>query len=66
MERDILIIDAPELSDEGAASVNTFLQEFILAFESHYLCQLHRYHKRLRDDSATPPLNELAEGEDPF
>ena len=63
MEKDVLIIDAPELSDEGAASVNTFLQEFILAFESHYLYQLHRHHKRLRDD---PPLNEWAEEEDPF
>ena len=63
MEKDVLIIDAPKLSDEGATSVNTFLQEFILAFESHYLCQLHRYHKQLRDD---PSLNEWAEGEDPF
>jgi len=63
MERDVLIIDAPELSDEGAASVNNFLQEFILAFESHYLCQLHRYHKRFKDD---PPFHEFAEGEDPF
>lgn len=63
MEQPVLVIDAPELSDEGAASVNNFLQEFILAFESHYYCQLQRYHKRFRCE---PTFNELAEGEDPF
>jgi hypothetical protein len=63
MEKPVLVIDAPELSDEGAVSVNNFLQEFILAFESHYYCQLYRHHKRFRND---PPVIELAEGEDLF
>jgi len=46
MDNPVIIIDAPELSDEGVASVMAFLHEIILAFESHYMHQLNKHHCR--------------------
>jgi hypothetical protein len=43
MDRPVLLIEAPILSDDAAASVMDFLQALILAFESHYYPQLRRH-----------------------
>lgn len=44
MDKSVLIIEMPELSDEGVAEVHNVLQALMNAFESHYLHQLKRYH----------------------
>lgn len=59
MEQPVLVIDAPELSDEGVASVNHFLQEFIQAFENHYYNQILRYHKKCRDEPLENDKDQL-------
>lgn len=64
MKKDnLLIIDAPELSDEGASNMLDFIHTFMDAFESHYYCQLQCYYHRRRCE---PSFCELAEREDPF
>ena len=50
MDKPVLIIDAPELNDEAVASVQGFLQELMLAFESHYYHRLQRYYRRPPED----------------
>lgn len=47
MDKPVIIIEAPELNDQGVAHVRAFLHEIILAFESHYYHRLRRYHCRL-------------------
>ena len=51
------------LSDEAAAQVLDFLNEFTEAFERHYFAQLHRlYHdrdQRQRDRAADSPQHDL-------
>jgi hypothetical protein len=49
----------PNLSDEEAYNFMEFLQDFILALESHYMDQLRRYahsieHKRVNVDESYP------------
>lgn len=44
MDKSVLIIEMPELSDEGAAEVHIVLQALMNAFESHYRHHLNRYH----------------------
>jgi hypothetical protein len=44
MAKSVLIIEMPELSDEGAAEVHNVLQALMNAFESHYRHHLKRYH----------------------
>jgi hypothetical protein len=44
MDKSVLIIEIPELSDEGAAEVHNLLQALMNAFESHYHHHLKRYH----------------------
>ena len=51
MDKPVLIVEAPELSDNVVASFYSFLQDFMLAFESHYYPQLARHHRRISDSS---------------
>ena len=44
MDKSVLIIEMPELSDEGAAKIQNVLQALMNAFESHYRHHLKRYH----------------------
>lgn len=46
MDKSVLIIELPELSDEAVSGMQEFLQEFMIAFESHYFCQLQRHHRK--------------------
>lgn len=41
------IIDMPVLDDETVAAVNTFLWDLVTQFESQYLGQLQRYHRKI-------------------
>ena len=41
----LMLIDAPQLSDEAAAEMLSFLQEFSNAFEIQYFTQLRRYYQ---------------------
>ena len=62
MDRPVLIIEAPELDDKALMSLQTFLHELTLAFESHYYTQLQR-----RDClSATQTYDPIPEDQDPF
>lgn len=58
MDNPVIIIDAPELNDEGVANVRDFLHEIILAFESHYMHRLNKHHCR------SVPREEPAEDKD--
>lgn len=45
MDKPVLIIELPELSDEAVSEIHNFLQEFRDGFESHYIGQLRRYYQ---------------------
>lgn len=67
MDKPVLIIEAPELDDDGAASVYHFLQELVLAFESHYYAQLVRQerNRQVPDPDWQSDQND-EEREEPF
>lgn len=58
MDKPVLIIEMPKLSDEAVMGIYDFLQEITLAFESRYLHQLRRYH---RDSSCHQAFNPTEE-----
>jgi hypothetical protein len=58
MDKPVLIVEVPELSDEAVTGIYDFLQEITLAFESRYLHQLRRYH---RDSSYHQTFNPSTE-----
>ena len=60
-DRPVIIIDAPELNDEAVANVRAFLCEILLAFESHYLHRLQKYH---RLSIHSPMFNKSIEDKD--
>ncbi len=41
----LMLVDPPQLSDEGAVEVVGFLHELTLAFENSYQHQIRRYNK---------------------
>jgi hypothetical protein len=45
VDKPVLIVEMPELSDEAVMGIYNFLQDITLAFESHYLHRLRRYHR---------------------
>jgi hypothetical protein len=63
MDRPILIIEAPELSDDAIASVQCFLHEMMTAFESHYYRQLQQRARRL---SCSHVVDDLNDDQNPF
>lgn len=50
MDRPVIIIEMPILTDEAVVGIQTFLQELIFAFESHYFSQLQRYYHNAQPD----------------
>lgn len=62
MEKPILIIEAPILTNEAVASVQEFLHEMMVAFEAHYYHQLQQHHRFLSQGSV-PVINS---DQDPF
>jgi hypothetical protein len=58
MDKSVLIVEMPELSDEAVMSIYDFLQEITLAFESHYLHRLRRYHQDSFCHHTFNPLTE--------
>ena len=53
----------PPLSDEAAAQILKFLQQWIAEFESHYDRQLHRYYE---DPTPNCQLELFPDSESPF
>jgi hypothetical protein len=53
----------PPLSDEAAAQILAFLQQWVEQFESHYYGQLRRYY-----DDSTPdcPIERFPDSDPPF
>jgi len=47
MDKQMLIIEMPELDDKAAADLHEFLQYLTNTFELHYLHQIRRYYKNL-------------------
>lgn len=45
MDKQVLIVEMPDLSDEAVVSIQGFLWDFMNTFESHYYYQLKRYYK---------------------
>lgn len=62
MEKPVLIIEAPILTNEAVASVLEFLHEVITAFEAHYYHQLQQHHRSL-SRCCVPDINS---DQDPF
>lgn len=62
MDRPVLIIEAPELDEKTANSVQNFLHELVLAFESHYCLQL----RGKRSSSCSLDFDPTVGIEDPF
>lgn len=46
MDKPLLIIEMPELSDEAVIGIHQFLEEIREAFESHYFYQMQRYYRQ--------------------
>jgi hypothetical protein len=46
MNQPTITIDAPELNNEGVSRVQAFLNEILIAFDSHYHHRLYRFHCR--------------------
>jgi hypothetical protein len=53
MDKPVLIIEMPELSNESVVSILDFLQEIMNAFECHYDNQIKQHYRQL--DSDNPP-----------
>jgi hypothetical protein len=49
VDKPVLIIDLPELSDEAVVGVRDFLEALMESFDSHYFSQLQRYYRGLSD-----------------
>jgi len=58
MDKEVILVEMPKLSDEAAIHLYDFLQAAALAFESHYYTQIRSYYQQYS-------LNKDAE-EDPF
>lgn len=46
MDKPVLIIEMPELSDEAVIGIHQFLAEMREAFESHYFYQIQPYYRQ--------------------
>ncbi len=51
MDKSVLMIEMPELSEEVLAEIQGFLETLTEAFGSHYYHQLTRYYRRLARES---------------
>jgi hypothetical protein len=60
MDKPVILIEAPELDDEGVANVRAFLHEIALSFELHYRHRLLRYRCSL------PGIDEFDEDPNDF
>src|ERR1700722_16542209 len=47
MNKELLIVEMPELRNEMLVGIQLFLQELMVAFESHYFCQIRQYYKSI-------------------
>jgi hypothetical protein len=56
MDKQVLIIEMPELDDGAAVGLQHFLQELTNAFENHYLRQIKRHYQKLYLDEAEQDL----------
>lgn len=54
MDRPVIIIDAPDLNDNAVKSMQIFLHELIMAFESHYYHQLKQQDMEWRTETSVP------------
>ena len=50
MNKSVLIIDMPELSDEAIALIQEFLQDLATSFESQHIIPIRRYYRRLYNE----------------
>ena len=50
MDKPVIIIEVPTLTDEAVVGIQEFLQELTLAFEAHYFSQLQRHYRNLQLD----------------
>ncbi len=63
MDKPVLVIEAPELSDEAAAVVRDFLFDLVNAFESHYYHKRKRYYQQSENRKCS---HESPEEQEPF
>ncbi|EKD73014.1 MAG: hypothetical protein ACD_45C00484G0004 [uncultured bacterium] len=50
MDKPVLIIDMPELSDEAIVRIQEFLQDLMNSFESQNAIPIKRYYRKLYND----------------
>lgn len=50
MDKRVLIIDMPELSDEVIVRIQEFLQDLINSFESQNAIPIRRYYRKLYNE----------------
>lgn len=46
MDKPIFIIEMPDLTDEAVSSIQDFIWDLLVQFESSYYHQLQRHHRR--------------------
>lgn len=51
MDKPVLIIDMPELSDEAIVCVQEFLQDLLNSFESQNAIPIRRYYRKIARES---------------
>ena len=56
MDKPVLIIEMPELSNESVVNILDFLQKLMNAFEFQYDEQLKQYYRQLDNDDNKPDL----------
>lgn len=64
MDKPVLMIQAPKLSDEAAVICHDFFYTLIEAFEGYYYHQIERHERKEQDYDEL--LQTLFEGDDPF
>ena len=62
MNEDIIIVQAPDLSDEAAHYLFDFFIEVSMAIERHYATQLESYYRIIDPEHDAHIANETEEG----
>jgi len=60
MDKPVLMIEMPKLSNEEVIGIHDFLHALMNAFEAHYMNQLRQYYRQLEfDDNIDDVIDDL-------
>lgn len=57
MDKPVLMIDMPELSDEAIVRIQEFLQDLMNSFESQNAVSIKRYYQKLYSENEKKEIN---------